>query len=323
MTDELDFSLDLSPLPSKEGVSLSEAMQFLRYGGVLKVWYKGDIPAEQIEKGHLTVGSDGHYLLFVHGRDDALFGPHRSALETAQGLMLAAHDLPNQPDAYETLLQQKLNEAARSGKLRVHGLQVDEPLCLAPSPARPRRAPSPIDAEYFHIDRCFDDEYGRIHYVDPADSEAMEEDLIASLVGDPMHSYSNVTLDREGLLALAAEIVPELVQDEVNKTQQTRGPDALEAISTIQNAETMAGQVASGPTEHRSLSNDEALAILERERVLRATRGDERPIPQNDGVEILRKEDPTITRERGRSITKSFTGNDKPGPTGPRRNYAG
>lgn len=214
MTDELDFSLDLSPLPSKDGVSLSEAMQFLRYGGVLKVRYKGDIPAEQIEKGHLTVGSDGHYLLFVHGRDDALFGPHRSALETAQSLMLAAHDLPNQPDAYETLLQQKLNEAARSRKLQVHGLQVDEPLCLAPSPARPRRAPSPIDAKYFHIDRCFDDEYGRIHYVDPADGEAMEDDLIASLVGDPMHSYSNVTLDREGLLALAAELSPDLAYTE-------------------------------------------------------------------------------------------------------------
>lgn len=216
MVDKLDFTFELSPLPAEKDVSLAEAMQFLRYGGVPRIRYTGTIPAEQIEKGHLTIGRDGHYLLFVHGRDQALFGPTRNALEKAQSLMLAAHDLPSQPDAYEALLQQKLNEAARSEKLRLRGLQVDEPLCLAPSPSRPKQAPSPIDVEYFHIDRCFDDEYGRIHYVDPTDSEAMEEDLIASLVGDPMYSYSNVTLEREGLLALAAELSPDLISHNYN-----------------------------------------------------------------------------------------------------------
>lgn len=411
MADGLDFTFELLPLSTKEPVSLSEAMQFLRYGAVLKVRYAGTIPSEQIEGGYLSIAADGHYVLHPLYSDARLKGPHvldiakeggalfgvakddspdPEALENAKarhGLRLARHDaakrdfaentarradavelhrqwqvlsaefaqqfrswesggkvgakpecpeepaIPNEPmpptppaaldttclpkawqaekERREAALQAHLNDAARSGKLRILGVQVDDPLCLKPSP--PTRQPCQISADYFSISRDFDSDYERIHFVDSDDSAATEDYLLSSLAGETLHSYSNVCVKREDLLALAAEIAPELVRDEDNKTQQTY---PLDVITTSDALAAPRGGVKPADVEDvlisaRPRGRPSSMPLIEDELRRRAATGEIQKSVKEEGAYLskwLEKTHPASPRMRPKSVSDKIGG---------------
>lgn len=343
MADELDFAFELTPLPDEEPFSLSDAMQFLRYGGILRFRLAGSDQPSQIDHGFLIWAKDGHLRLRLPDSDVVLNGPHvldlakagslfslskdaapdpetrkaadvrlrnrRNSYETAKikfaeakvryeqaveahrqwqvrkdehAQQIAAWEasgkvdpkpecekepaIPNAPleptppaefdtgslpttwqaemERRETELQIRLNEAARSGKLRMWGVQVNEPLCDEQSPDYPPEEPEEISCKYFYFghkasgqsarNRYFDSDTSRIHAVPLHLPEVADREICAYAenpsTGTRFRSYSNVTLEREGLLALAAEIVPDL--DCTDQIAHTDVPESIEPAST-------------------------------------------------------------------------------------------
>lgn len=327
MADELDFTFELTPLADEEPFNLSDAMQFLGYGGILRFRLTGSDQPSQIDHGFLSRAKDGHLRLRLPDSDVVLNGPHvldlakagslfslskdaapdpetrkaadvrlrnrRNSYETAKikfaeakvryeqavdahrqwqvhkdehAQQIAAWEasgkvgpkpecekepaIPNAPleptppgefdtsslpttwqaemERRETELQIRLNEAARSGKLRMWGVQVNEPLCDEQSPYRPPEEPEEIPSKYFYFgikaseqsarNRYFDSETNRIHAV-PLHLPEVADREICLYADNPstdirFRSYSNVTMEREGLLALAAELSPDLAYTE-------------------------------------------------------------------------------------------------------------
>ncbi|MFG1278254.1 hypothetical protein [Xanthobacter autotrophicus] len=344
MVDKLDFTFELSPLPAEKDVSLAEAMQFLRYGGIPRFRRTGSGQSSQIDDGFLSQTEDGHYRFRFADSNMVLNGPHVLDIAKAGSLFSLGNDvmpdpearvakedryrrrlaryetaeiefaeakarheraieahrqwqvrkdehtrqiaaweasgkvgpkpecerepaIPNSPMAptppakfdtnslptvwqaemerRETELQVRLNEAARSGKFRMWGVQVDEPLCDERSPEDAQGEQEVIPADYFRSgpvangrsarNRYFDSETDRLHAVPLHLPEVADREILA-YADNPstsarFRSYSNVCVDREGLLALAAEIAPELVQDD-NVIAEDSGDLEIESNGT-------------------------------------------------------------------------------------------
>jgi hypothetical protein len=388
MSQDHDFAFEIEPLPADEHVSLADAMQFLRYGGIPRIRPSGGSQFPHIGEGALSLAKEGHYRFRPEGSEVVLRGPHIGALlgaatdtkpdpqalksvEDRQQRRLARYEtakiefaeamerheeavqahrqwenekaehvrqiacweaggkvgpqpkcpnepaVPNRPmaptrpqdvsvksipttwqaevDRREAELQAALNEAARAGRLRLWGVQVDEPLNDEMSPDDPGPDLDTIPANYFRFGpasdgsndrhRYFDSETGRIHAI-PLHLPEVADREIRDYADNPttgarFRSYSNVLVSQANVLALAKQF-----------EQPAR------------------------------LSKEKARTILQEEKDRRSAKGEQRPISQEQGLEILRQIDPQFSRDAAREITKSVTGNEKRGPTGPRRNSA-
>lgn len=386
MSQESDFIFEIGPLPADEHVSLADAMQFLRYGGIPRIRPSGSSQLPHFGEGVLSLTKDGHYCFRPDGSEVVLRGPHIGALlgtaigaepdpqdlksaEDRQQRRLARYEsakiefaeamerheeavqahrqwenekaehvrqiacweaggkvgpqpkcpnepaVPNRPmaptrpqdvsvksipttwqaevDRREAKIQTALNEAARAGKLRLWGVPVDEPLNDEMSPDDPGPDLDAIPANYFRFGpatdgsndrhRYFDSETGRIHAI-------------------PLH-------------------LPEVADREIrdyanNPTTGARFRSYSNVLVSRANVIALAKQF-----ENR-LSTEDAHAILQEEMDRRRSSPNPRPITQEEGLEILRRKDPQFSRDAAREITKSVTGNEKRGPTGPRRNSA-
>ncbi|MEP9349186.1 hypothetical protein [Xanthobacter sp. KR7-225] len=286
MSQDHDFTFELGPLPAEDTVSLADAMQFLRYGGIPRFRpASSDQPAAHYD-GSLYQDQDGHYRFYPAGSATAASSPHVLDVAKAGAVFSFPRDGAERASDWraevvkrEAELQSLLNEAARSGKLKMFGTRVSGPMHLEPSPKRPKAPPEPIDREYFHITRDFDDAYCRIHYVDCDDYLEMEQELITAAADDePVYSFSNVKVERAGVVALMAEMAPEVaweqpadqraeVEGEPLAGEHAAAPEGIEATEIVDTADVVDPSV---PSTRRPAGRPGARATVRAEMERRA-----------------------------------------------------